>query len=158
MADSAGKSESSDNEVEDNLNDPCEPSDAGTVREDGGPVGGKSDSKAETNQSDAGTKKDLCEYFKELNTNPDQSDAEQETAHGSETPKQKRDSGVESQRKGKLLKNVKRELLPDANQSKKGTEKTDELAERKDGKWLEVHPWQSKTPNSKESTGKTVCK
>ena len=157
MADSAGKSES-------------EPGDTSTVRKDGGPsAGGRGDSKAETDQSDTSRNDDFCEKLKGLdisrgtgdsNAKTDQSDAEltiskreeQEPAHDKETPQQERDSGVAP------LGKVKKNLFPDAsaNQSNNGTEKKNEFKERKDGEWLEDHPWQSKTPNSQTLTEKTV--
>ena len=144
-----------DSEVEDNLNDPCETSDASTVREDG------RNSKAETDQSDAGTNKNFCEDLNIERLTLDENDAqiatskrkeEQQTAQGTETPLQKRDSGVASQRKGK----VQRKLLLDANQSKTGTEKKNELLERKDGELLEDHQWKGKTPSFEEPMESTV--
>ena len=109
------------------------------VRKDGEPSGRRRNSKTETDQSDASRNEDLSEEFKGLaisggssdsNAKTDQSDAEpttskreeeQETAHGNETPlQQKRDSGITSPGK------VKRKLF---------------ARERKDGEWLEDHPW-----------------
>ena len=160
-----------DSEVEEDLSEPCEP----------GPSGGRNHSKAETDQNNTSRTKDFSEDFEkrctisddssDSNVKTDQSDAdfkkraiskrreEQETAHGNETPQQKKDNGVASQRKGKSpAKKVNRKLPLDANQSKKGTEKTNELQEREDhdGDWLEDHPWKCETPKSDHPTEKTV--
>ena len=83
MADYPSEGESSDSEVEENLKS-------------------SSDSNAETNQSDASNNEDIHEDLEEL-TLSDQSDAElttsQETAHGKETPPQKRDSCLKTSKK-----------------------------------------------------------
>ena len=125
------------------------------VRKDEGPSSGRSDSKAETDQSDASGTKHLSEDFERLaisggssdsNAKTDQSDAEltiskceeeQETAHGNETPRLKRDSGVASQGKGKLPIKAKKELFPH-------------------GEWLENHPWKCEAAKSDQPTEKTV--
>ena len=162
MADCPSESESRDSEVKEDLNESCEPSDASIVRKYGGPSGGRSNSKAETDQSDESRNEAIDEHFERLKI-PDQSDAEreeQETAHGNETPAQpQRDSGDASLRKGQPLK-LRRELFPDAFQSKKGTEKTNELEERKDhdGEWFEDHPWKCETPKPDQLTETTVNK
>ena len=153
-----------DSEVEEDLSEPCEP----------GPSGGRSHSKAETDQSNTSRTKDFSEDFERLctisggssdsNVKTDQlaiskRREEQETAHGNETPQQKKDSGVASQRKGKspAIK-AKKKLVLGANQSKKGTEKTNELQERKDhdGEWLKDHRWKDETPNFEEPIETTV--
>ena len=97
---------------------------------------GSSDSEAETDQSDESRNKDLSEGLSEdFQGLAVSSKKEQEPAYRNKTPQQNKDSSVASPGNVRGLKFD---------------------GERKDGEWLENHPWEGEEPNLKNPINKTV--
>ena len=102
-------------------------------------------------QSDESRNKDLSEGLSEdFQGLAVSSKKEQKPAYRNETPQQNKNSSVGSRGK------PRRKLKLDASQSHKGTQEETDLSERKDGEWLENHPWEGEEPNLKNPITKTV--